>query len=300
MSIAETVDDYELAFDVFSNGRHCAAADIVEKADSKVWGALYEIPLYLIGRDTAKARNRSKSLDAIEGEGTNYQRREISVRKPNGVIVTALTYTVITPRNDITTNLDYVRCIILGLRERGISEAYIDKVKAIASANNPDLAHSLAMDTLRQNVAAALEDFRKVAALAGAAFIAGSIETEFLPKPHKPAGLPTGKMAVYAFFLNGQALKVGKAGANSDARYRSQHYNAKSAGSNLALSILTNPARIEATGIDEFNAGDWIKQNTDRVNLLVSESLGDPMLSLLESFLHVRWKPVFEGRSGDD
>ena len=31
-----------------------------------------------------------------------------------------------------------------------------------------------------------------------------------------------------------------------------------------------------------------------------SASLGDPMLSLLESFLHVRWKPLFEGRTGDD
>lgn len=156
------------------------------------------------------------------------------------------------------------------------------------------------MDNIRQRVTEALDDFRKVATLAGAEFLADSITPEFLLKPHKPSGLPAGKMAVYAFFLKGHALKVGKVGANSDARYRSQHYNPNSAGSNLARSILANPARIGAAGVDDLNVGEWIRLNTDRINLLVPASLGDPMLSLLESFLHVRWKPVFEGRSSDD
>src|SRR5271169_3703372 len=100
------------------------------------------------------------------------------------------------------------------------------------------------MDMIKQLVSESLVDFRKVAALAGAEFIPESIIPEFLSKPHKPTGLLAGKMAVYAFFLNGQALKVGKAGANSDARYRSQHYNPKSAGSNLARSILVKPAKV--------------------------------------------------------
>jgi gamma-glutamylcyclotransferase len=142
IGIAETVDDYELAFDVFSKGRHCAAADIVRKPGGKVWGALYEIPEYLIGRATAGAHDR-KSLDAIEGEGTNYERREISVRKPDGQIVTALTYTVRNPLPDLRTDIDYVRFIIAGLRERGIPQGYIDKVKAIATANNPAIATSV-------------------------------------------------------------------------------------------------------------------------------------------------------------
>jgi hypothetical protein len=156
------------------------------------------------------------------------------------------------------------------------------------------------MDTIRQFVSEALGDFRKVAALADAEFIADSITAEFLSKPHKPAGLPSGKMAVYAFFLNGQALKVGKVGANSDARFRSQHYNHKSAGSNLARSILADSEKIGAAGVNELNVGDWIKRHTDRVNLFAPAILGDPMLSLLEAFLHVRWKPIFEGRAGDD
>jgi hypothetical protein len=66
--------------------------------------------------------------------------------------------------------------------------------------------------------------------------------------------------------------------------------------STLAASILANAKRVGAEGIDSAAIGDWIRTQTDRVNLLMPASLGLPMLSLLESFLHVRWKPVFEGR----
>jgi hypothetical protein len=112
------------------------------------------------------------------------------------------------------------------------------------------------MDRIKHLVDTALSDFHKIAALTDAEFIADSIRVEFLPKPHMPTGLPAGTMAVYAFFLDGQALKVGKVGANSDARFRSQHYNSKSATSNLARSILANSARVGAAGIDELNIGD--------------------------------------------
>jgi hypothetical protein len=92
---------------------------------------------------------------------------------------------------------------------------------------------------------------------------------------------------------------VGKVGPNSNARYTSQHYLPNSARSNLARSILLKPAKIGAVGVASLSIGDWIKQHVDRVNLLAPASLGDPMLSLLESFLHVRWKPLFEGKSDD-
>jgi hypothetical protein len=157
------------------------------------------------------------------------------------------------------------------------------------------------MGDIDKLVSEALADFRKAAAMADAAFIVDSITVEIARSPHRqPTSLPAGKMAVYAFFLNGQALKVGKVGPNSNARYISQHYNSKSVGSNLARSILANPAKVGALGIDTSGVGDWIKRHTDRVNLLIPASLGDPMLSFLESFLHVRWKPVFEGMGSGD
>lgn len=142
-AIAETVEDYQLAFDVWSNNRNCAAADIIPTPGSKVWGVLYEIPTWLITRGTARARGRSRSLDAIEGEGTNYRRIEIDVRRSDGEIVTATTYIVIAPKTGLQTNLDYVRHIITGFRERGINPEYIESVKLIAAENNSSIANDV-------------------------------------------------------------------------------------------------------------------------------------------------------------
>ena len=139
VAIAETVDDYKLAFDVWSTKRDCAAADIITSPGNKVWGVLYEIPDYLIERKTAAAQNR-KSLDAIEGAGTNYRRETIAVRQEDGQIVTALTYRVQNPKQGLKTSLEYVGYIIRGLRERGVREDYIEHVKQLAEANNPTLA----------------------------------------------------------------------------------------------------------------------------------------------------------------
>ena len=153
------------------------------------------------------------------------------------------------------------------------------------------------MNALSDVVADALTDFAKFATLAHAECLAESITIEIAAKPHNPPKiLPIGKMAVYAFFLNGQPLKVGKAGPKSAARYTSQHYNPGSAGSNLAKSILANPTKVADVRLDSESVGDWIRANTDRVNLLLPLSHGIPLLSLLESFLHVRWMPLFEGR----
>lgn len=97
------------------------------------------------------------------------------------------------------------------------------------------------MNTLNDLVSEAISDFGNVAALTRAPFTTDAIYVEIIPKPHKaPTTLPIGQMAVYAFFLNGQALKVGKVGPNSAARYTSQHYNSASAKSCLAKSILAN------------------------------------------------------------
>ena len=137
--IAETVDDFELAFDVQSSGRGCAASDIVRKDGSKVWGVLCEVADHLISRQTAKACGR-RSFDAIEGEGRNYKRETINVRREDGEVIPALTYTVKEPVPGLKTNIDYVRHIVCGLREHNVPDEYIAKVKALAAANNPDIA----------------------------------------------------------------------------------------------------------------------------------------------------------------
>src|ERR1700722_20682109 len=143
----------------------------------------------------------------------------------------------------------------------------------------------------------ALKDFSQVAALARATVPLDQIYIEVLRKPHKAKTLPLGKMAVYSFFLNERALKVGKVGPNSGPRFTYQHYTG-SAVSTLSGAILSNQRKVGAAGLDTKTAGEWIKANTDRIDLLIPASFGTPMLSLLEAFLHVRWKPMFEGRIG--
>jgi len=139
IDIAETVDHFQLALDIWSTNRQCAASNIVESPGNTVWGALYEVPDFLIERNTAEAQNR-KSLDAIEGEGANYKRESIAVRRDNGPIITALTYRVRSPKPDLKTSLAYVGYIVKGLRERGVREDYIEHVKKLAQANNPAIA----------------------------------------------------------------------------------------------------------------------------------------------------------------
>jgi hypothetical protein len=102
-------------------------------------------------------------------------------------------------------------------------------------------------------------------------------------------------MAVYAFFLNDRALKVGKVGPNSGPRFTYQHYSG-SALSTLRRSILANQGKVGASGLDEKSRADWIRENTDRIDVLIPAHFGIPILSLLEAFLHVRWNPMFEGK----
>jgi hypothetical protein len=150
---------------------------------------------------------------------------------------------------------------------------------------------------LQGRVEEALTDFCAAAILAQIAITRDDLTVELLRAPHKaPTILPAGMMAVYAFFLNGVALKVGKAGQNSQARYTSQHYNAGSAPSTLAASIMRRPSVFGLEMVDTKAVGTLIKARADRVNILLPASFGNATISLLEAFLHCRWKPVFEGR----
>ena len=136
------VEGYRLSFTVFSERRNCAAADLMPAEGSKVWGALYEVPDWLVYRDQASQRGR-RSLDEIEGEGTNYRRMPISVRCQEGNEREALTYVVIEPRPGLTTSSEYASLILRGLRQRGTPEGYILEVKAIVRGNNPTLEQAI-------------------------------------------------------------------------------------------------------------------------------------------------------------
>ena len=63
---AQTVCNFEIAFDVWSYCNDCAAADLIQRGDTPAWGVLYEIP--------------ADGLKTLEGiEGPNYESRYIEV-----------------------------------------------------------------------------------------------------------------------------------------------------------------------------------------------------------------------------
>lgn len=112
--------------------------------------------------------------------------------------------------------------------------------------------------------------------------------------PHQPKSLPKGKMGIYIFCWKGKFMKIGKAGAKSNARFRSQHYNPNSAKSTLAASILLDET-MHDRGINQNNVGDWIKNNCRRVDILLDSDLGIFALELIEAALHYKYEPVYEG-----
>jgi len=120
------------------------------------------------------------------------------------------------------------------------------------------------------------------------------ISIDDLGCPHTPKALPLGKMAIYAFQKDGQYLKIGKAGPNSGPRFKSQHYNPRSAKSNLAKSLLDDPD-MAIYNLNEMEIAAWIKKNIRRVDILIDAVTDIFILNFLEAFLHCRFKPKYEG-----
>jgi hypothetical protein len=113
--------------------------------------------------------------------------------------------------------------------------------------------------------------------------------------PHAPPLLGKNQMAIYIFVYKDDCLKVGKVGPNSQARYSYQHYNINSSRSNLANSLINDLPNDKWEGLTPENVAEWIKQNTNRFNILLDVEQGMPFLNLLEAFLQYHLKPCFEG-----
>jgi hypothetical protein len=146
-----------------------------------------------------------------------------------------------------------------------------------------------------EEIFAAVADFRSVASLAGEPLGEADLVFEFHEAPHlPPSKLPVAKMAIYGFWAEGRWLKIGKVGANSQARYTSQHYNSNSARSTLAESLLVCPDFGPQFGGQVAAVKDWIKARCHRVNILVPSTHSYELLSLFEAFLHARLWPRYE------
>ncbi len=129
---AQTVDDYDIVFDVYSHTNQCATADLIPTPGHKAWGVLYDIPNDLIRGN----RTDRKTLEQIEGP--RYEEKNIRVRKQNGEIINAVTY-LVRPHdrcNDLATLVWYVSWIVYGLRDHSVPEEYISHVQEIAIQTN--------------------------------------------------------------------------------------------------------------------------------------------------------------------
>ncbi|MDO8991123.1 MAG: gamma-glutamylcyclotransferase [Sideroxyarcus sp.] len=141
--VATTIEPFELVFSVWSKSNNCAAADLLpSNAGRTVYGVLYEIPDFLLSRDTAKEKGR-KSLDAIEGEGTNYVRAMINVVTNDGATVRATTYVVKNRQANLMTSAAYVSHILAGLREHNVPAEYCQYVQSKIIENNGELRDAL-------------------------------------------------------------------------------------------------------------------------------------------------------------
>lgn len=95
----------------------------------------------------------------------------------------------------------------------------------------------------------------------------------------------------------GTVLKVGKAGPNSDARFRTQHYLPNSAGSVLAKSLVSHPFLWSWLGIqavDQASVRAWMLSSLDRYHFLVPADQ-PAVLHALEVYIRARVGSVFEG-----
>ena len=90
---------------------------------------------------------------------------------------------------------------------------------------------------------------------------------------------------------------MGRVGANSVARFVSQHYNPTSSGSNVAKTLLDARILWPYLGIHSLgdrNVGSWLRDHTDRDHFFLS-SVDARLVISLERFVRASLGSVFEG-----
>jgi len=144
-----------------------------------------------------------------------------------------------------------------------------------------------------------LNEFSKIAPYANIADDSLNLQIVDHGCPHKPNGLPEGKMGIYIFIFSDEVLKVGKVGPNTGPRWTSHHYGPKRAPSTLSKSLLEDAksAYNLAPQGNKLEIGAWMKANLRRIDILVDAAAGNAALAFLEAFLHCRLKPRYEGRN---
>jgi gamma-glutamylcyclotransferase len=114
---AAELPDHRLAFLRRSIRWGAGVVDIVPAPGRSVWGVLYELPL------------GPGELDAKEGAGFAYRRREVDVLL-GGSSFAAFAYEVIEKEPaDVPPRRDYLDLLVTGAREHGLPEHYVAELE---------------------------------------------------------------------------------------------------------------------------------------------------------------------------
>jgi AIG2-like family len=135
---AQTVEDFDIAFDVVSKTNGCAASDLIESPGRKAWGVLYEL-----------SEESLKALKRVEGD--RYEEKPIRVIDQEGKQQTATTFVVREKdrREGLATSAAYVSWIIYGLRDHGAPEDWITHVVDVAVETNNHAGGANAVEQIR-------------------------------------------------------------------------------------------------------------------------------------------------------
>ena len=128
---AWTDHPFEFTFPVWSRKAERAACGIIPSDTGRhIFGAVYLIPYDLIDRTCA--RPGRKTLDSIEGEGTNYNRVSILVSGVDtGRSFPATTYLPREQSWKAPTDQEYADYILCGLAEWHAPHDYVAYVKTV-------------------------------------------------------------------------------------------------------------------------------------------------------------------------
>lgn len=125
---ATRLPDYRLAFLRRSTRWGDGVADVVVAPGDVVWGVLY-----LVQDDCLSA------LDVKEGVGVAYDRHDVTVYRPDGTVVAAMTYKVINKLDaEIAPSVAYLNAILEGATAHNLPDDYMAILRAIRPEDHPD------------------------------------------------------------------------------------------------------------------------------------------------------------------
>jgi len=109
------LSNYKFVYDGCSSTWGGAVANILESADSIVWGGLYEI-----------SKSDLANLDKREGYPDSYDRKKLKVEDDQGNIYKAITYFRIGEKIGIPS-YEYKKIIIDGAKDCNLPDNYVKK-----------------------------------------------------------------------------------------------------------------------------------------------------------------------------